>query len=123
MTLGNKNAIAETDDSFGYKIIITKSATLQEIETPANQRINVVDKGTTIEITYSRSIAIVPRPAIDFTFGEYTVQYVKDMTPAQVADKVREYIYLANPYIAEYITNVQITNNGSGKIWVRLLIG
>lgn len=109
--LGNKNAIAETDDSFGYKIIITKSATLQEIETPANQRINVTDKGTTIEITYSKSIAIVPRPAIDFTFGEYTVQYVKDMTPAQVADKVREYIYLANPYIAEYITNVQITNN------------
>ena len=109
--LSNKNAIAETDDSFGYKIIITKSATLQEIETPANQRINVVDKGTTIEITYSKSIAIVPRPAIDFTFGEYTVQYVKGMTRTQVADKVRDFIYLANPFIAEYITNVQITNN------------
>lgn len=109
--LSNKNAIAETDDSFGYKIIITKSATLQEIETPANQRINVVDKGTTIEITYSKSIAIVPRPAIDFTFGEYTVQYVKGMTRTQVADKVRDFIYLANPFIAEYITNVEITNN------------
>lgn len=109
--LSNKNAIAETDDSFGYKIIITKSATLQEIETPTNQRINIVDKGTTIEITYSKSIAIVPRPAINFTFGEYTVQYVKDMTREQVADKVREYIYLANPYNIEYIENVQITNN------------
>lgn len=109
--LSNKNAITETDDSFGYKIIITKSATLQEIETPADQRINVVDKGTTIEITYSRSIAIVPRPTIDFTFGEYTVQYVKGLTRTQVADKVRDFIYLANPFIAEYITNVQITNN------------
>lgn len=109
--LSNKNAIAETDNSFGYKIIITKSATLQEIENPANQRINVVDKGATIEITYSGSIAIVPRPTIDFTFGEYTVQYVKDMTRTQVADKVRDYIYLANPYVAEYITNVEITNN------------
>lgn len=108
--LSNKNAIAETDDSFGYKITLTKSATLQEIETPANPRINVVDKGTTIEITYSRSLAIVPRPTIDFTFGEYTVQYVKDMTREQIAGKVREYIYLANPFVAEYITNVQITN-------------
>ncbi|WP_288205162.1 MBG domain-containing protein [uncultured Parabacteroides sp.] len=109
--LSNKNAIAETDNSFGYKITITKSATLQEIETPANQRINVVDKNTTIEITYSKSIAIVPRPTIDFTFGEYTVQYVKGMTRTQVADKVRDFIYLANPFIAEHITNVQITNN------------
>ena len=33
------------------------------------------------------------------------------MTREQVADKVREYIYMANPYNIEYIENVQITNS------------
>lgn len=109
--LSNKNTVAETDGTFGYKIIITKSDNLQEIEIPTNRRIIVTDKGSEIEITYTGSVTIVPRPTINFTFGEYTIPFVKGLDKAQVIKMVREYLYLDNPFTAEYIEDVTITNN------------